>query len=142
VATGDGTHWDPGPGYPWDVVLAKANAYRNATSEEDDMTPGQAQLLEQIHQVLFSGSKENPQPLTTHWRLVDVQMALTNSLPVLLKGADVDETALAKALAPLMTAPLVAAVVEELRGIDGVDASDVEAAAERAVRRVLGDAAA
>lgn len=26
-ATGDGTHSDPGPNYPWDVVLAAANAY-------------------------------------------------------------------------------------------------------------------
>ena len=24
VGTGDGTHWDPGPGYPWDVVLNMA----------------------------------------------------------------------------------------------------------------------
>jgi hypothetical protein len=22
--TGDGTHWDPGPGFPWDVVIARA----------------------------------------------------------------------------------------------------------------------
>jgi hypothetical protein len=34
-ATGDGTHWDPGPGFPWDVVLARANAIANG--EEDDM---------------------------------------------------------------------------------------------------------
>jgi len=32
-ATGDGTHTDPGPNYPWDVVLAQANAYANG----DDM---------------------------------------------------------------------------------------------------------
>jgi hypothetical protein len=34
-ATGDGTHWDPGPGFPWDVVLARANAIANG--EEDNM---------------------------------------------------------------------------------------------------------
>ena len=28
----DGTHTDPGPNYPWDVVLPKAIAYRNGTS--------------------------------------------------------------------------------------------------------------
>jgi hypothetical protein len=37
VATGDGDHSDPGPNYPWDVVLTKANAYRNGTPQEDDM---------------------------------------------------------------------------------------------------------
>jgi hypothetical protein len=34
-ATGDGTHWDPGPGFPWDVVLARANGIANG--EEDNM---------------------------------------------------------------------------------------------------------
>lgn len=34
VATGDGTHTDPGPNYPWDVVLAKANAYASGTQED------------------------------------------------------------------------------------------------------------
>lgn len=34
-ATGDGTHSDPGTGYPWDVVLAGARAY--ADPPEDDM---------------------------------------------------------------------------------------------------------
>ncbi len=37
TATGDGTHWDPGPGYPWDVVLAKATTYRDGIKQEDDM---------------------------------------------------------------------------------------------------------
>lgn len=27
LGTGDGTHTDPGPNYPWDVVIAKARAY-------------------------------------------------------------------------------------------------------------------
>jgi hypothetical protein len=35
VGYSDGTHWDPGPGFPWDVVLAKATAYRNGTLEDD-----------------------------------------------------------------------------------------------------------
>jgi hypothetical protein len=36
TGTGDGTHWDPGPGYPWDVVMDKARAYA-AGQMEDDM---------------------------------------------------------------------------------------------------------
>jgi hypothetical protein len=33
--TGDGTHWDPGPGFPWDVVIAKAKG--SSAPEENDM---------------------------------------------------------------------------------------------------------
>lgn len=29
VGYSDGTHWDPGPGFPWDVVLELAVAYRD-----------------------------------------------------------------------------------------------------------------
>lgn len=36
-ATGDGSHWDCGPGYPWDVVLAKAVAYRDGAPAPDDV---------------------------------------------------------------------------------------------------------
>jgi hypothetical protein len=41
TATGDGTHWDPGAGYPWDVVLGRAQQLRDgvqsATNQEDDV---------------------------------------------------------------------------------------------------------
>jgi hypothetical protein len=33
--TGDGTHWDPGPGFPWDYVIPKANAYLTGTPTEE-----------------------------------------------------------------------------------------------------------
>jgi hypothetical protein len=33
--TGDGTHWDPGPGFPWDYVIPKANAYLTGTPIEE-----------------------------------------------------------------------------------------------------------
>jgi hypothetical protein len=31
--TGDGTHWDPGPGFPWDIVIERA------AQGDNDMTP-------------------------------------------------------------------------------------------------------
>lgn len=44
--TGDGTHWDPGPGFPWDIVIARAGTGVSASSgEEDDMTPDQVNTL-------------------------------------------------------------------------------------------------
>src|SRR5215217_8587505 len=53
-ATGDGTHWDPGPNYPWDVVLAKANAYAGNTSQqEDDMPYTPDQLTEIISRAVW-----------------------------------------------------------------------------------------
>lgn len=37
-AMSDGTHWDPGPGFPWDVVIADARAIaRGANTKEDGM---------------------------------------------------------------------------------------------------------
>lgn len=34
-ATGDGTHWDPGPGFPWDYVIGRAVAYLTGTPTEE-----------------------------------------------------------------------------------------------------------
>lgn len=54
VGYSDGTHWDPGPDFPYDVVLAKASAYANGQtpppqSEEDDMfEPADRALLRTI----------------------------------------------------------------------------------------------
>lgn len=36
-ATGDGTHSDPGPNYPWDVVLAKAQAYASGAHPDEEL---------------------------------------------------------------------------------------------------------
>jgi N-acetyl-anhydromuramyl-L-alanine amidase AmpD len=44
----DGSHTDPGTGFPWDVVLAKARAI----NEEDDLTPDQAKKLDELHHAL------------------------------------------------------------------------------------------
>lgn len=32
--TGDGTHWDPGPNFPWDVVMSQAQKYRKERDDE------------------------------------------------------------------------------------------------------------
>lgn len=41
----DGTHTDPGPNFPWDVVMAKANRIE---PEEEDMNDQQNSMLTQI----------------------------------------------------------------------------------------------
>ena len=58
-ATGDGTHWDCGPGYPWDVVLAKAIAYRNGT-QEDDLPYSEADLTRIIRTAVWDAIEANP----------------------------------------------------------------------------------
>ncbi|MFE4714808.1 hypothetical protein ACFRAM_28610, partial [Paenibacillus sp. NPDC056722] len=46
-------HTDPGPAFPWDVLLAKANHTTTTPNEEtDDMTPEQAQQLADCHREL------------------------------------------------------------------------------------------
>lgn len=35
--TGDGTHWDPGPGFPWDVVIARAAGGDAPVEKDEDM---------------------------------------------------------------------------------------------------------
>lgn len=46
-------HTDPGPNFPWDVLLAKANHTTTAPTEEtNDMTPEQARQLADIHREL------------------------------------------------------------------------------------------
>lgn len=54
AAWGETDHTDPGNGYPFDVVLAKANAIVNGTPtpEENDMTPEQDRMLVYVYNEL------------------------------------------------------------------------------------------
>lgn len=57
--TGDGTHWDPGPGFPWDIVIKAARG--EGTQEEDDMTPEQSKKLDELWSYLLPGiAKRKP----------------------------------------------------------------------------------
>lgn len=47
----DGTHLDPGEGFPWDVVLAKARAILTPPLE-DDLTPDESKKLSELHAAL------------------------------------------------------------------------------------------
>lgn len=134
---GGTTHSDPMPNFPLTEQMAIANG---STTEDNDMDARQDQLLTQVHQVLFSGSAENPQKLTTHWRLVDVQMALTNALPVLLKAAT-QQPVNVQELAGAVVAGVLPAIVAEVAQLDpaaGVDSAAVESIVEQVLRRVLG----
>jgi N-acetyl-anhydromuramyl-L-alanine amidase AmpD len=49
--TGDGTHWDVGTGFPWDIFDGLVQAAYNGTGD-DDMTPDQSAKLDTIHRLL------------------------------------------------------------------------------------------
>jgi hypothetical protein len=55
--TNDGSHWDPGPGFPWDVVIARANP----THQEDVMDANQDRILKDIREQV-TGNRENGWP--------------------------------------------------------------------------------
>jgi hypothetical protein len=70
-ATGDGTHTDPGPEYPWDVVLDKARAYAKppeadimATKDElrdivrEELDKDHEEAATRVRQILTDGSKD------------------------------------------------------------------------------------
>lgn len=52
-AMADGTHWDPGPGFPWDVVIDDARAIaRGTTTKEDSMAD-----LDYIQRIVIENQK-------------------------------------------------------------------------------------
>lgn len=119
--TGDGTHWDPGPGYPWDVVLDKARAYANGIEPEGFLMAltddEQKELLEAARYLKKNGEGDR--------FIHEIPTRVAN----IVAGVDVDEQSLAAALAP--------SVVAALGKSHGITAADVEAA----MRRILADAA-
>lgn len=117
VGYADGTHWDPGPGFPWDVVLDKARAY--ASPEEDDMTPEQHATLDKIAWLV-----EQMKPQTDRlpamqadvdqiqWGVLDETHGLRVQVARLATG--VSEVT-PEALAALIPDSIAAAVVDELQ---------------------------
>jgi hypothetical protein len=65
VGAQDGTHTDPGPNYPWDVVIAKARAY--AAPEEDDLPYTEAQLRKMIAEEV-ANAMNNPKVMDGAWQ--------------------------------------------------------------------------
>jgi hypothetical protein len=109
VGYSDGTHWDPGPDFPWDVVLDKARAYAAGTTtpEDDDMPYGdwpkahKDLLLNDIKQWAVQPetvARRDDLSGYLETRFAEVRALITGGT------ADVDEQALAVALAPVLAA--------------------------------------
>ncbi len=72
-AKNDGTHWDPGPGFPWDVVMAMVNPPEPDPIQEDDMS------------VIFAhGDSNTPIPGTSNtYGQVVFKLEFTHGQPVI-----------------------------------------------------------
>lgn len=55
LGAGGGGHWDPGPGFPWDIVMS----YAGSGEQEEDLTEDQANQLREIFTRVVVGV---PQP--------------------------------------------------------------------------------
>jgi hypothetical protein len=112
VGYADGTHWDPGPNFPWDIVLDKARGF--AANEEEDLTPAESQMLKDT--------------------LAEVMATRRQDL-VQLSGS------VNRVLAAINTQAIVDAILAKLPAAAGdVDDAAIAAAVESAVRRVFADA--
>lgn len=97
-----GTHTDPGPNFPWDVLFSDISALLGG----DDMTPDQDAMLTEVHRLLYEGKRTNdPQtagggvPIAWLPRVVrEIELALTAT------QADVD-AAEAAVLAAIAAVP-------------------------------------
>lgn len=71
VGKKDGSHTDPGAGFPWDVFIDLVNGTTSPTTPEDDMTPAQAAMLEIVFdQITGPGNAERikaGKPLEWGW---------------------------------------------------------------------------
>lgn len=87
------------------------------TTEEDQMTPEQFQILLDIHGVLFNGTKGTPRPLTVYDRVVDIQLALTRDLPILVNSPGVSAAAIAAAIPLELAEQVVDALANRIKGV-------------------------
>ena len=121
--TGDGTHWDVGSNFPWDVFNGLVQAAYNGTPQEDDMTPDQAQQLKDLHDRLGKFD-------LAAWAILGGggQSGIRDLLGSVLaqEAKQADPTALAAALAPLLAGAL--------QGQGALTETDIETA----LRNVLG----
>lgn len=131
---GGSTHTDTDPNYPKQRLMELAN-------QEDDM-PLSPDDLKAVAKAVWSdypiGKRGGYGPANAATWLQDARIGVGGNggaLAKLIQAApDVDEAALAQALAPLVVPAIVQAVGAE----HGLTADEIEAASETAVRKVLG----
>lgn len=110
-ATGDGDHSDPGPNFPWDVVLSDAQAYLNGqpTQEEDDMfTDADRTALNRVDAFLSRTAEAPVNPRTgKRETLFESEWGDTAAILAALKAQDakLDKVLTAIAELPTTTGP-------------------------------------
>jgi len=119
LGTGDGTHWDVGTSFPWDIFGGLVQAAYNGT--EDDMTPDESAALKEVQMIVRELRWVQPP-------FVGSPTHLTDAVGDIFQNAR-------KAAANVDPAALAAAVVAALPSSSGALS---EADVETALRKVLG----
>lgn len=82
VGYNDGTHWDPGPRFPWEVVLREARDYANGTDQqEDDMTPQESERLKHVEQIVGEKAVRDKQEFAALRAKLDAILAKLSAPP-------------------------------------------------------------
>jgi hypothetical protein len=130
LATGDGTHTDPGPNFPWDIVISRA---RSSQTEEIDLTPDEHNMLDQVSNQTTSAwpSFLDPSVKLTlvdfaraNNELITKQGAQIAALLAKADGASADEVA-AKLLPALSSAMATAVAKLDVSQLDKLSDEDV-----------------
>lgn len=82
-ATGDGSHWDVGGGFPWDVFLADIRALQNNTGGEEDLKADERAWL---HELWKGYSKEGPMSDFEYSRYIVDTVVKTRAIHAELPG--------------------------------------------------------
>ena len=99
--TDDGTHWDVGSNFPWDVFDGLVQDAYNGTTQEDDM-PTADEIAQRVRQVLIDGSQS--------WSLSHIRDVVeATDTRVVALGAAVGALGDVKSLAAQIAADLPAA---------------------------------
>lgn len=153
----DGTHWDVGKSFPYDIVLPAARAYAAGKTPAGGflMALSDAQQQEVYDRlkglsiavdwwVVRDDRGPNSKGETSkraegaHVEAAATRAMVSQVLAIVSKGADIDEAGLARELAPALAPLVVSAVTKQLEGVGGLTGAQLTSAVEAGVRNVFG----
>jgi len=140
-----GTHWDPGPNFPWGHYMARVQQILTGTTpatEDDEMTPDQANKLDNLYAAMFNGGPSTPEGKSllalvaeTPAKVAGYPVSRVEGAPTPWVQDTADGTTAALALVAQMAA--LTAAVTALATAGGTDPGAVLAAARQGATEAL-----